>query len=241
MRLILAILIICIKPCHATTINLVSNEFPPYVSFDNSEENSTYNFIGNILDSIGFKLQVTSRPPARLLLDAKSRRFDGALLVRFDPALEREFILSDPIVSERIGLATFDECAYKTESPLFWKDTEIAYTKGQKLPSTFSQNALQKLPVDNDGTGVRMLAAHRIKLLLIGEESLNVLKKQLPQKTAGLIKFCDAGFEKINLHLAIKKHLPESRYLISEFNGQMRKIRAVGYYGGNFSAVHDRK
>lgn len=181
------------------------------------------------LNNLGYELSVTYKPWARMLAEASTAKYDGALMLPFSLERGKEFVFSTPVLNTRVGFAVTEGCNGRTESPLFWHHREIGAVKDYLKPAVFEKNAEKTMSINNDTTGLKMLAAKRISLFLIDENNFKTQANHVPLPQRRKLQFCPTILESIPLHLGLRKSLPNSEKITAEFNDEIMKLRSSGY------------
>lgn len=211
------------------TLKLVTTDSPPYTYEHHPDRGAMTKIVEKAFKNRNHKISITYKPWARMLTEASTGRYDGILMLPYSTENNRAYFFSTPILNTRIGFAMTEECHGKTESPLHWHNVEIGCVKDYLSPGVFEKNAEKTLTISDNITGLRMLAAKRIKLLLIDENNFNAQKNNttIPQNRE--LRFCQTILEKIPLHLALRRSLPNAEKTIREFNTEIMKLQSSGY------------
>ncbi|MCV2370738.1 substrate-binding periplasmic protein [Roseateles oligotrophus] len=230
-RLLLAGLAALTPPARALEpIALASTEFPPYTGESLLSGGFLTRAIAMAFEYSGYAAQTSFYPWNRALQLTQTGKVDGITAIWRTAEREQWLAFSDPIVNNELGFYALAE-----RGPLLLKLSDIkdrklkvGVVRGYALPKALLDLKPQLEETLNDATGLRMLAAQRMDLMLIDRAvGHHILTEQVPGSRASLV-WQNIVVEAMPLHMALRRDSPRQVQQLTAFNAGLAAITADG-------------
>ncbi len=211
-------------------ILLASTEYPPYTGESLLGGGFLTRAIAMAFEYAGYLAQTRFYPWNRALQLTQIGKVDGITAIWRTAEREQWLAFSDPIVNNELGFYALAE-----RGPLLLKLADIKARKlkvgvvrGYALPKAMLDLQPQLQETLNDATGLRMLAAQRMDLMLIDRAvAHHILAEQAPDSRLGLV-WQNIVVESMPLHLALRRDSPRQAQQLAAFNAGLAAINSDG-------------
>lgn len=211
-------------------ITLASTEFPPYTGERLSGGGFLTRAIAMAFERSGYAPKTLFYPWTRALKVTQNGEVDGITAIWRTAEREQWLVFSDPIVNNDIGFYA------RTERGLLLRDLSNIKTQGLRV-GVVRGYAVPKVLLDlkpqfeetlDDATGLRMLAAQRMDLVLIDRAvAHHILAEQLASLRSS-VAWQNTVVESLPLHMALRRDSPRHGQQLAAFNTGLAAIVADG-------------
>ncbi|MBI3898941.1 MAG: transporter substrate-binding domain-containing protein [Gammaproteobacteria bacterium] len=208
----------------ATSLQLVTSEFPPYTTASLPNQGVVSEIVAEACKRSGYALTVKILPWTQALESGKEATADGIVGIYHNKEREQWFVYSDPIVPNQIGF-------YKrVESPITYnalsdlKPYRIGTVRGYSNPKSFTDANLTIDEVPDDETNLRNLANKQFDLTLIDKGVAEyIINNKFPDLKPKLV-WIEPPIEKLLLYVAISKKTPDYDKKLAGLNRGLREM-----------------
>ncbi len=221
----------------AEVLQLATGELAPYATQSRPDQGIALNIVRAAFRAEGVEIEYTFLPWGRAQEQARSGKWDGTAHWGHKPERERDFLLSDNIITEQWLLL------YRAGAPFDWARWEdlggrtiAAIRTYTYTPEFHALAAAGKLKIDwtpDDLAALRKLVAGRVDLMVLDRNvACFLLDTQFTPAEAALVRAHPRLItENFTTHLMLPKTRPDSAARLALFNRGLAKLRASGEYG----------
>jgi polar amino acid transport system substrate-binding protein len=213
-----------------TPITLAATEFPPYTGENLRGQGFLTRAIALAFESAGYLAQTHFYPWNRALQLTQTGQVDGISAIWRTTEREQWLAFSDPIVNNEIGFYALAE-----RGPLLLKLSDIkarqlkvGVVRGYALPKALLDLQPQLQETLNDATGLRMLAARRMDLMLVDRAVAHHILADAAFSPRTSLVWQNIVVEAMPLHLALRRDSPRHAQQLAAFNAGLAAITAAG-------------
>lgn len=228
--------LIGIAPAQAEKLRIATGELPPYSTASRADHGIALAVVRAAFEREGIEVEYVFLPWNRAQEEARSGRFDGTAAWGRRPDRERDFLLSDNVLTEQWVLLHRAELALdwqKLDALGAWRIGAIRnYTYTPEFHALAGSGALKVDWVPDDTALLRMLIAGRVDIAPLDR---NVACQLLEQhfksedwrRIAAHPKLITDTFTS---HLMLPKLRPDSAARLQRFNRGLAQLRSSGQY-----------
>ncbi len=211
------------------TVSLVTSKFPPYKDPELPDNGLLVAITRAALNKVGYKLEITYRPWARILVEIKSGSYDGILGVWFRAERQAWLAYSQPIGVNRVVLFKHTDFPFEFNGFDSLKPYTIGVVRGYASTPEFTAANLNVEDVTSDEQNVDKLVNRRIEFTLMDELVMNnFLKKKYPD--LDVIEEVGLVVEREDTFVGFSKNSLGFRKTLTDFNIGLAKIRQDGTF-----------
>lgn len=215
-------------------IALASTEFPPYTGERLAGGGFLTRAIRQAFERSGYAATTHFYPWTRALKVTQSGEVAGITAIWHTPERAQWLAFSDPIVSNDIGFYARAERGQLVRelADVKSKGLRVGVVRGYAVPKALLDMKLQFEETLDDASGLRMLAAARMDLVLIDRAvAHHILTRQLVGLQANL-SWQNFVVESLPLHLALRRDALLHQQQLAAFNAGLAAIVADGTLAG---------
>ncbi len=238
----LALLFICLialsQPCwsDATTpfntqknVSLVTSKFPPYMDPELADNGLLVAITRAAFNKVGYKLTLSYRPWADILLDLKPGQYDGILGVWFRPERQAWLAYSQPIGVNRIVLFKHTDFQFEFTGFDSLKPYTIGVVSGYASTPEFAAANLNLASVTGDEENVDKLVNRRVDFTLMDDMVMHkLMKKKYPH--LNVLEEVGLVVESEDTFVGFYRSSPDFQQALTDFNRGLAKIRQDGTF-----------
>ncbi len=211
------------------TVSLVTSIFPPYKDPELPDNGLLVAITRAAFDRVGYQLQITYRPWARILVEIKSGSYDGILGVWFRVERQAWLAYSRPIGVNRVVLFKHKDFPFKFTGFDSLKPYTIGVVRGYASTPEFTAANLNVEDVTSDEQNVDKLVNRRIEFTLMDDLVMhNLLRKKYPN--ISVIEEVGLVVESEDTFVGFSKDALGYQQKIIDFNIGLKKIRQDGTF-----------
>lgn len=226
----------CNNALAAELLRLATGELPPYTTQLRSDQGVSLSIVRAAFRAVNVEVEYSFMPWGRAQEEARIGKWDGTAAWGRKPEREREFLLSDNVVTEQWVLL------YRAGTPFDWANLEdlgerriAAVRTYTYTPQFHALAAAGKLKVDwspDDLATLRKLVAGRADIVPLDRNvACFLLDTQFTPAEAALVRAHPRLItENFTSHLMLSKQRPDSATRMALFNQGLARLRSTGEY-----------
>lgn len=216
-----------------TTVYLDSGEYPPYYSSTMAGNGVVASIVVEAFALQGFDVRLRWFPWARAYRHVASGQSQGSFTGARTAEREKLFLFSDPVISNEIVFFHLKSYPFSWQNFDDLKNVSIGGTLGYGYSSEFAkadeEGRIQVERVSNDETNFRKLLGNRIRIFPISKNvGLYKLNQAFSATDISSLTCHTRPLISNNVHLILSRALPESEYLMEQFNTGLAKLKLSG-------------
>lgn len=220
----------------AELVKLATGELPPYATQLRADQGISLSIVRAAFRSVNVDVEYSFMPWGRAQEEARIGKWNGTAAWGRKPEREREFLLSDNVVTEQWVLL------YRADTPLDWARLEdlgerriAAIRSYTYTPQFHALAAVGKLKVDwspDDLATLRKLVAGRVDIVPLDRNvACFLLDTHFTPAEAALVRAHPRLItENFTSHLMLSKQRPDSAARMAVFNQGLARLRSTGEY-----------
>lgn len=233
-RLLLTVLIVTLlsfpSPGRAgERLSLATLEWAPYVGRDLPNHGYTSEIVRRAFERVGYGVDITFMPWARVLRRAASGAFDAMYPAYHSRERARTFLFSDPFAWSYLVFykRTGDEITYTRLRDL--EGYRIGVVRGYVNAPAFDRaEDLIKEPTDSDESNLRKLLRGRIDLAVIDRHTAGHLLENRISEGIGRLEPLGPPLQVKPLYLGMSMEVPGHQAVVSDFNRALARMASEG-------------
>lgn len=212
-------------------LRLVADNWPPFTGANMPGGGLATSIVTTALARAGYTSSYEEAPWARALLGVGEGRYDVLIDAWYDDARANIGQFSNAYLNNRIRLLQRkgEVFHYQRQSDLY--PYSIAVVRDYAYSPEFDDDTrLQKVPVRNFSSALRMLAAGRVKLAVEDEyvARYNLLRE--PQAVRDGVMLVEPPLGENTLHILVSLKHPEHERIVERFEQAIAAMKADGSY-----------
>ncbi|GAA0750667.1 transporter substrate-binding domain-containing protein [Ideonella azotifigens] len=220
----------------ARSLRIATGELPPYATQSRADQGIALNIVRQALKTAGHEVIYSFMPWGRAQEETKAGLWDGSAYWGRRPDRERDFLLSDNVLTEQWVVL------YRAGLKLDWQvPTDLApytfaairtYTYTPEFIARFNDGTLKVDWTPDDLAGLRKLAAGRVDAMLLERNvACHLIDTQLTPAEGKTIRAHPRLItNQFTTHLMLPRQLPGSVALLADFNRGLAALHASGDY-----------
>ena len=220
-----------IQTCSAQIINMVSNQWPPYVDDAAPEKGLAVELVNKALQRKGYQPRLHIENWQRALEGVQIGVFDATCAIWKTAKREQDLLFSEPYLDNKISFikkkSLTVEYAHFTDLTGF----VIGVLRDYAYSEQFTQSRiLIKIPANHLIQNLQKLNQGTIDLTVGDELAINyALQKYLPMH-ANSFEFLAPPLANKKLYLAVSKSNKTAQTIIDDFNQAIKEMKLDGSY-----------
>ncbi|RMM52750.1 Solute-binding family 3 protein [Pseudomonas syringae pv. atrofaciens] len=215
----------------AEKLRLVADPWPPFTDALLLNGGLATDIVNTALRRAGYTTLYEQVPWARAMLGLSEGRHDVLINAWFSEERTKVGQFSAQYLLNRVRFIK------RKESPIGALTHEqlhkyvIAVVRGYAYtPSFDSDTQLQKVPVQNFSTAIRMLAAERVDLTLEDEYVARYNLAMEPDEVRDRVEFLPGSLSENSLHILVSLKNPHHDKIVADFDREITAMKADGTY-----------
>jgi len=206
---------------------LSTYELNPYIGQNLSNNGATSDIIESAFKAVDYQLNIRYYPASRAKKLAQQGEVIGTFPVIYDPALESDFIFSDPIPGMHLGLLRkkSNNAMYNSSAD----NNKIGIIRGafsDAILKLFSDHSF--LEVATNEQLLQMLMKGRVNFVLIDKyTAADIMADKLPQ-IIGQLEFIESTVKAVDFRVAFSARVKGIQTVVNAFNQGLKKNRENG-------------
>lgn len=238
---LLAALLACVAwlaatTAHAEKLRIATGELPPYSTATRPDQGIALAVVRAAFEREGIEVEYVFLPWNRAQEEARSGKFDGTAAWGRRPDRERDFLLSDNVLTEQWVLL------HRSDLALDWQKLDALgayrigairnYTYTPEFHALAAAGALKVDWVPDDMALLRMLIAGRVDIVPLDRNVACQLLEQhfRPEDWPRIAAHPRLITETFTSHLMLSKLRPDSAERMQRFNRGLAQLRSSGQY-----------
>ncbi|NIF17671.1 transporter substrate-binding domain-containing protein [Pantoea sp. Cy-639] len=212
-------------------LRLVADNWPPFTDTQMAGGGLATSIVTTALSRAGYQVEFEEVPWARALMGIGEGRYDVLINAWYNDERKRVGQFSGPYLVNRIRLLKREgeAFAYVRQSDLY--PYSIAVVRDYAYSPAFdSDERLNKVPVRNFSSAVRMLAAGRVNLTVEDEYVARYNLQREPQQVREGVAFVDPPLGENSLHILVSLKHPQHQKIVARFEKAIAAMKADGSY-----------
>lgn len=222
--------------CGGETLRLATGELPPYATQARADQGVALQIVRAAFRAEGVTVEYTFLPWARAQEETRLGKWDGTAYWGRKPERERDFLLSDNVLTEQWILL------HRADKPLNWSTWQDLGTRSiaairsyTYTPEFHALAAAGKLTVDwtpDDLASLRKLVNGRVDVVPLDRNvACFLLDTQFSPSEAAMVRAHPRLItENFTTHLMLPRQRPESAQRLALFNRGLARLRSSGEY-----------
>lgn len=220
---------VCSAMGWASTIRLVSPEYPPYASAATPNAGAMVELIQQTLGK-KYQVKIVFLPWARALSEVNSGRVDGAILMWPADYVGLQLSASRPIFMSKLGFYT------RSTEPLPSVDLSqlrgkiVGTVRAYGYPTSLKEAGVSFEEVNDDQTNLKKLSAGRIDRIIVERTVGQYLLRTLPAaaKWSQQVIWREPAIASLPLTIGFAKTKPEIIEAAAFFEQEMQRLKKSG-------------
>ena len=219
------------QTCPAQTINMVTNQWPPYVDDAAPEKGLAVELVSKALQRKGYqsRLHIDSWP--RALEGVKIGVFDATCAIWKTAEREQDLLFSDAYLDSKISFlkkkSLTVEYTHFTDLTGFVIGTLRDYAYSEQF---IQSRALIKIPANHLIQNLQKLNQGTIDLTVGDERAIKYALQQFLPMQANSFDFLTPPLDTKQLYLAVSKSNKSAQTIIDDFNQAIKEMKQDGSY-----------
>jgi polar amino acid transport system substrate-binding protein len=209
-------------------VSLATTIYPPYKAPEILGDGFLVAITRAAFSVMGYQLELTYLPWARLLAESKTDRYHGVLGIWFRPARQSWLAYSQPIGVNNTVLFKHKNFQFEFSGFNSLQPYTLGVVRGYAQPNALKRVDVKIEEVNSDELNVDKLVKRRIEFTLMDQM---VMQYQLSKKYPNLDVIEEVGVvESEDTFVAFAKAAPEYQEKLRDFNLGLNKIRLNGTF-----------
>ncbi|MGI9316239.1 MAG: substrate-binding periplasmic protein [bacterium] len=214
---------------HATEINLVTVEYPPFYGAELPNEGPITEIVSRAFEKADYQVNVKYIPWARALSDAKAGKADGLHGAWYSKEREEWFVYSDKLPGNEIVL--FKRKGTEPASFAGFEGLEpykIGVVRGYVNPPGFDEAGLRTEEANSDKLNLTKLAKERVDLILVDRAIANYILSNELAELKDQLEAVDPPLTIEDLYILISKETANYQQKVDDFNQGLKALMQDG-------------
>ncbi len=215
----------------AEKLRLVADPWPPFTDALLLNGGLATDIVNTALRRAGYTTLYEQVPWARAMLGLSQGRHDVLINAWFSEERTKIGQFSAEYLLNRVRLIKRRESTIGTLTHEQLHKYMIAVVRGYAYSPAFdSDTLLQKVPVQNFSTAIRMLAAERVDLTLEDEYVARYNLTMEPDEVRDRVEFLPGSLSENSLHILVSLKNPHHEKIVADFDREIAAMKADGTY-----------
>ncbi|KFE43779.1 amino acid ABC transporter substrate-binding protein, PAAT family [Pseudomonas congelans] len=215
----------------AEKLRLVADPWPPFTDALLLNGGLATDIVNTALRRAGYTTLYEQVPWARAMLGLSQGRHDVLINAWFSEERTKIGQFSAEYLLNRVRLIKRRESTIGTLTHEQLHKYMIAVVRGYAYSPAFdSDTLLQKVPVQNFSTAIRMLAAERVDLTLEDEYVARYNLAMEPDEVRDRVEFLPGSLSENSLHILVSLKNPHHEKIVADFDREIAAMKADGTY-----------
>jgi polar amino acid transport system substrate-binding protein len=226
--LLCALLLLLASPL-AAELRLASVEYPPYSSSQQPDGGSVVELARRAFATQGYQPQIELKPWARVRMELRKGKLQGALTLWPREIEEEHLIASRPLFYSQLGLFVRKAEPQPFQTLADLRGRRIGSVRGYGYPERLRESGLQFEEASSDIINLRKLKAGRFDLVLLERVVGEYLTASDPA-LRGHLEWQEPALERIPLMVGFTAQRPGQPDWAAIFERGLRALHASGEY-----------
>ncbi|QQQ51094.1 transporter substrate-binding domain-containing protein [Pseudomonas syringae] len=215
----------------AEKLRLVADPWPPFADALLLNGGLATDIVNTALRRAGYTTLYEQVPWARAMLGLSEGRHDVLINAWFSEERTKVGQFSAQYLLNRVRFIKRKESPIGTLTQEQLRKYVIAVVRGYAYDPAFdSDTRLQKVPVQNFSTAIRMLAAERVDLALEDEYVARYDLAMEPDEVRERVEFLPGSLSENSLHILVSLKHPHHEKIVADFDREIAAMKADGTY-----------
>ncbi|KPB28643.1 transporter substrate-binding domain-containing protein [Pseudomonas syringae] len=215
----------------AEKLRLVADPWPPFTDALLLNGGLATDIVNTALRRAGYTTLYEQVPWARAMLGLSQGRHDVLINAWFSEERTKIGQFSAEYLLNRVRFIKRKESPIDTLTHEQLHKYMIAVVRGYAYAPAFDDDTeLQKVPVQNFSTAIRMLAAERVDLTLEDEYVARYNLAMEPDEVRDRVEFLPGSLSDNSLHILVSLKNPHHEKIVADFDREIAAMKADGTY-----------
>ncbi|RMM40738.1 Solute-binding family 3 protein [Pseudomonas syringae pv. aptata] len=215
----------------AEKLRLVADPWPPFTDALLLNGGLATDIVNTALRRAGYTTLYEQVPWARAMLGLSQGRHDVLINAWFSEERTKIGQFSAEYLLNRVRFIKRKESPIGTLTHEQLHKYMIAVVRGYAYAPAFDNDTeLQKVPVQNFSTAIRMLAAERVDLTLEDEYVARYNLAMEPDEVRDRVEFLPGSLSDNSLHILVSLKNPHHEKIVADFDREIAAMKADGTY-----------
>lgn len=215
----------------AEKLRLVADPWPPFTDALLLNGGLATDIVNTALRRAGYTTLYEQVPWARAMLGLSQGRHDVLINAWFSEERTKIGQFSAEYLLNRVRFIKRKESPIGTLTHEQLHKYMIAVVRGYAYAPAFDNDTeLQKVPVQNFSTAIRMLAAERVDLTLEDEYVARYNLAMEPDEVRDRVEFLPGSLSDNSLHILVSLKNPHHEKIVADFDLEIAAMKADGTY-----------
>ncbi|PBP35044.1 substrate-binding periplasmic protein [Pseudomonas syringae] len=215
----------------AEKLRLVADPWPPFTDALLLNGGVATDIVNTALRRAGYTTLYEQVPWARAMLGLSQGRHDVLINAWFSEERTKIGQFSAEYLLNRVRFIKRKESPIGTLTHEQLHKYMIAVVRGYAYAPAFDDDTeLQKVPVQNFSTAIRMLAAERVDLTLEDEYVARYNLAMEPDEVRDRVEFLPGSLSDNSLHILVSLKNPHHEKIVADFDREIAAMKADGTY-----------
>ncbi|ELQ13441.1 extracellular solute-binding protein [Pseudomonas syringae BRIP39023] len=215
----------------AEKLRLVADPWPPFTDALLLNGGLATDIVNTALRRAGYTTLYEQVPWARAMLGLSQGRHDVLINAWFSEERTKIGQFSAEYLLNRVRFIKRKESPIGTLTHEQLHKYMIAVVRGYAYAPAFDDDTeLQKVPVQNFSTAIRMLAAERVDLTLEDEYVARYNLAMEPDEVRDRVEFLPGSLSDNSLHILVSLKNPHHEKIVADFDREIAAMKADGTY-----------
>ena len=213
----------------APPLTLVSTVWAPFTN-EAGQPRFALDLVEAALGRIKRSAKTTIVPPAQFTTALLSGKFDGSAAAWKDAERERELIFSAPYLENRLVLVGRYGADVSAKSLADLKGRRVAIVEGYAYGDAVEQSGAAFVRAASEEECLALLLKLTVDFALMDDLVVEFIVRNYPKESATRLQIGSNPLITRELHLALRRTLPDAESIIAGFNAQLRGMVADRTY-----------
>jgi ABC-type amino acid transport substrate-binding protein len=213
----------------APPLTLVSTVWAPFTN-EAGQPRFALDLVEAALGRIKRSAKTTIVPPAQFTTALLSGKFDGSAAAWKDAERERELIFSAPYLENRLVLVGRYGADVSAKSLADLKGRRVAIVEGYAYGDAVDQSGAAFVRAPSEEECLALLLKLTVDFALMDDLVVEFIVRNYPKESATRLQIGSNPLITRELHLALRRTLPDAESIIAGFNAQLRGMVADRTY-----------
>ncbi|KZL41960.1 amino acid ABC transporter substrate-binding protein [Pseudomonas syringae pv. syringae] len=215
----------------AEKLRLVADPWPPFTDALLLNGGLATDIVNTALRRAGYTTLYEQVPWARAMLGLSQGRHDVLINAWFSEERKKVGQFSAQYLLNRVRFIKRKDSPIGTLTHEQLHRYVIAVVRGYAYAPAFDNDTeLQKVPVQNFSTAIRMLAAERVDLTLEDEYVARYNLAMEPDEVRDRVEFLPGSLSENSLHILVSLKNPHHDKIVADFDREITAMKADGTY-----------
>ena len=225
---LLAALSLAVSP-QTAQLRLVSTAWSPFTN-EPGQPRFALDLVEAGLSRIGVKTSTTIVDPSQLTGALLSGTFDGSAAAWKDAEREKTLLFSQPYLENRLMLVARRGGDVSAATVADLKNKRVAIVEGYAYGEAIDQSGAAVVRSRSEEDSLKLLLDSKVDYTLMDELVVQFILSNYADEARTRLQIGSTPLVRRQLHLAVRRSLPDAESIINRFNAQLRGMIADRTY-----------